>query len=302
MDPLVSIVVPTRNRRDTLQHVLPTLLAQTCGSDRYEILLCDYGSSDGTHDLVVSMEARNLHFVDVRIPGRAGGRNAGLRRAAGTIVLFTDADILAAPSLVDEHLAAHARYPGAAVVGWEVRVDSLDEYRVARVHPAARRRLHPAWRRRLSWPFFVTGNASARRSDLVRVGMFDESMTEYGHEDLELGYRLRRAGVSIIYHPAAVNYHWHPEPLADRTEKMYLAGRATVRLYRTHRDWRILARLGVNPFSLAWHAALRPGGALLERCRSRADQSAWSRTLVLEYAYLSGVRDALANRRRGRAT
>ena len=296
MTPQISLVVPTRNRCDTLQQVLPTLLAQTCDPARYEVLLCDYGSDDGTRELVASIGASNVRVVDVRVPGRAGGRNAGVRLARGHIILFTDADILADPSLVDEHLVAHARHPGAAVVGWEVRVDSLDEYRAVKGRPAARRRLHPPWKRRLSWPFFVTGNASARRDDLVRVGLFDESMTEYGHEDLELGYRLQRAGVPIVHHPAAVNFHWHPESLEARSTKMYLSGRATLRMYRTHRDWRILAWLGVNPFSLAWHAALRRDGPVLRRCRASAEASAWCRSLVLEHAYLAGVKDALAGR------
>ena len=80
-----------------------------------------------------------------------------------------------------------------AVVGCEVQVDSYDEYLRKSEHPAQRDPLHPPTRKRLSWLYFLTGNASVRRADLERVGGFDESFTGYGHEDLELGYRLEHA-------------------------------------------------------------------------------------------------------------
>jgi glycosyltransferase involved in cell wall biosynthesis len=290
----VSIVVPTWNRRDTLEHVLPTLLAQSCGADSYEVLLCDFASDDGTADLVASLGAPNLRRIVTTRGGRAAVRNEGIRRARGEIVLFTDADILADARLVDEHLAAHARHPDAAVVGWEVQVASIEQYRVAVARPETRRRLHRPGRRRLSWLFFLTGNASVRRTTLERAGLFDESFSDYGHEDLELGYRLSRAGTRIVYNPAAVNYHWHPESLDEKAGKRRLSGRATIRFYRKHRDWRILARLGVNPFSLAWHRALGPGGHAMRSIAMRAGRSRLCRSLVLEHAYLTGVKEALA--------
>ncbi|HAH88056.1 MAG TPA: glycosyl transferase, partial [Armatimonadetes bacterium] len=46
----ISIVMPTYNRRETLEHVLPTILNQTYPKDAYEILLSDSGSTDGTRE------------------------------------------------------------------------------------------------------------------------------------------------------------------------------------------------------------------------------------------------------------
>ncbi len=287
----VSIVVPTLNRCDTLAHVLPTLVRQTFPADEFEVLLCDAGSTDGTYDLVGGLGLPNLRLL--RCPGLARGpsRNIGIRCARGELVLFNDADILAAPDLVAQHVRAHTDRPGAAVVGCEVRVDSLDEYEVVRAHPRRRRTLHPSWKRRLSWLFFVTGNASVARETLLRVGMFDERFTEYGHEDLELGYRLQRSGVPIRHEPAAVNYHWHPETFDVRLRKMEASGRATVALYRKHRDPRILLQMGVNPITWVVHSLLRVD---VERSRWRqlAGRSALARRLVLEMAYLSGAKAA----------
>jgi len=297
----VSVVVPTSNRRATLEHVLPTLMHQAYDPAAYEILLCDAGSTDGTRELVDTLRPANLTLLTLPNRGRASARNAGIRQARGEIVLFTDADILADPRLIGEHARAHERHANAAIVGRVVEVGSLDAYRRAAAEPSARSRVHPPRERPLSWLFFVTGSASVRREVLVGAGLFDEASGAYGHEDLELGYRLQRRGVRIIYWPSAVNYHWHPESLDERSAKKRLSGEATIRFYRKHRDWRILVRLGVNPFSLGWHAVLSEDGRVMRACRARAARSRTCRAMVLEHAYLSGVKAALTDWRRGGA-
>lgn len=302
MNPKVSIVIPTLNRCDTLAHVLPTLANQTVSRDWFEILLCDTGSTDGTLELVAHLGLSNLRVLAAPGLSRGPARNLGIRGAKADLVLFNDADILASPQLVQRHIEAHARRPGGAIVGCEVRIDSLEEYEAAcgnaprdradGVQPAGRRRrrtLHPAWRRRLAWFFFLTGNASVGRDALERAGMFDERFTAYGHEDLDLGYRLRRNGVRIRYEPTAVSYHYHPETLDTRLEKMEASGRATVRMYRKHHDRRILWRMGINPATWAMHSLLG-GRPALGRWRQRAQSSALARTVALQLAYVSGAK------------
>ncbi len=285
----ISVVIPTLNRCETLEAVLPSLAAQTLPADQYEILLCDAGTDDETSELVSRLRLPNARVLTCRGLARGPSRNVGIRCARGDIVLFTDADIVAEPDLLERHLRTHERHPGSAVVGCEVRVDSLDEIQAMRADPRRRRTLHPGWKRRLSWLFFVTGNASVPRDALVRAGLFDDAITAYGHEDLELGYRLQRHGVAIRYEPHAVNYHWHPETLGARLAKMEASGRATVAMYRKHRDVRVLLWMGVNPVSWGVHAVLaRDGG--IERWRRRAEASPLARTVVLQLAYLSGVK------------
>ncbi len=287
----VSVVVPALNRCETLARVLPTLAYQTFPSDSYEILLCDAGSTDGTLDLVAGLRLSNLRVVPCPGLSRGPSRNIGIRCARGALILFNDADILADHHLIAEHVRAHDQRAGTAVVGCEVRVDSLEEYEAARANPRARRTLHPPWKRRLSWLFFVTGNASVARDTLVRVGMFDDTFTAYGHEDLELGFRLQRDGVKIRHVPTAVNYHWHPETLESRLAKMHASGRATIALYRKHRDPRILLRMGVTPLTWAAHTCLG-GDSALASWRTRADRSPLARRIALEMAYLSGAKAA----------
>ena len=304
----ISVVVPTYNRIETLKVVLPSLLEQTLDPVAYEIVLADSHSTDGTEtyvrELAGSLSGERVRYVPGAYSGRASARNAGVAAARAPVVLFTDADIIAANNLLERHALGHRDALGRriAVVGCELQVRSLDDYRRQRDDPAARRPLHPQTRRRLSWLYFLTGNASVRRADLLDVGCFDESFTGYGHEDLELGYRLEKSGVEIRYDPLAVNYHWHPVGYDEQIGRMELAGVSTVRFYRKHPDFTVKANLGMTPVSLALHsmlAAATPVRRAIERAGASQEfpkKNTWpyiARQIAYQYHYLNGVKRAL---------
>lgn len=286
----LSVVIPTYQRRDSLEVVLPSLLQQSFPADDYELLLCDAGSTDGTKELVEALQDARLKFLPGPNAGRSGARNRGVRAAAGDLILFTDADIIADPELLAEHWASHQKFPGDAVVGCEVQVDSLQQYEAYHKAPQDHARHNPK-RELLPWHYFLTGNASATKADLLRVGIFDESFTGYGHEDLELGYRLQKAGCRLRYRAQAVNYHWHPVPFEEQCQKMFLAGKSTVRFWKKHRDLRIPLIMGMNPLSLSVHALIPTGGRVYRALEAWATSgSKLGREILLQHYYLSGIR------------
>ncbi|MBV8637165.1 MAG: glycosyltransferase [Candidatus Eremiobacteraeota bacterium] len=293
--PEISVVVPTYNRFDTLAHVIPTLLAQDLPASEFEVLVCDSNSTDGTAEYLARVHAEhpNIRHLPGSYTGRAMARNAGIDAAQGDVVLFNDSDILASPDLLSRHLGHHREQKNIAVVGLEVQVKDLEDYAYKRDHPQDRGSLHKPTRKTLPWLYFLTGNASVRRDDLLRVGKFDEDFTGYGHEDLELGYRLERAGITILYEPNAVNYHCQDVPHDDQKEKMKLAGRSTVRFYRKHPDFAVQLNLGMTPVSLGLHSMLTNVPALLGFFDARAAKSKFARDLVQQYYYVSGIKAAL---------
>jgi GT2 family glycosyltransferase len=150
---------------------------------------------------------------------------------------------------------------------------------------------------------FLTGNASVPRAELDRVGRFDEDFTGYGHEDLELGYRLQHAGIPIEYEPAAVNYHWHPVPWDEQQRKYELAGKSTVRFYRKHPAFDVRLRLGMTGgvAGAPRRGATRipPLEAWIERGAARPG---FARTLSYQYHYLTGDQGGVAWIARSRAS
>jgi GT2 family glycosyltransferase len=291
----ISVVVPTYNRIDTLRYVIPALVAQDLRPDAFEVIVADSRSNDGTAEFLaeIARSSPNVRHLPGPYTGRAGARNAGIAAARAPIVLFTDADIIASPDLLSRHLARHAKGPGRAVIGCEIQVDSYAEYERKSGSLAARDPLHPPTRKHLSWLYFMTGNCSVRREDLERVGRFDEAFTGYGHEDLELGYRLQHAGVSIEYAAEAVNYHWHPVPFDQQQGRMELAGRSTVRFFRKHPTFDVRLRLGMTPVSLALHDLIDRIPALRRWIDDGAKAPGFLRTLSFQYHYLTGIKAAL---------
>jgi GT2 family glycosyltransferase len=299
--PEISVVVPTYNRLETLEYVLPTLLAQDLAPSQFEVLICDSMSTDGTAEFLAKTREShpNLRHLPGPYTGRAAARNAGIDAAQGEVVLFNDSDIFASPDLLSQHLRHHRAQRKVAVVGLEVQVKDRDDYAYKREHPDLRGYLHRPTRKTLPWLYFLTGNASVRREDLLRVGRFDESFTGYGHEDLELGYRLERAGVTILYEPNAINYHCQDVPHDDQKEKMRLAGRSTVRFYRKHPDFAVQLNLGMTPVSLGLHTVLERTPGFLNFFERRAKNSKFARDVVQQYYYVSGVKDALKDHNAG---
>lgn len=236
----LSVVVPTHDRRQVLPETLAALGRQTLPAAEFEVLVVDDGSDAQNREAIRAIvESHGRALIAKPQGGLASARNCGADRAQGAIVLFLDDDVIPAPDLLAEHLAAHqAAGESVAVVGSlpfppRVRVDSFlwyleqsghyDLYRNPRKYPGGRPPMPP-----------MNGNSSIPRELFFRVGKYDESFRQYGSEDLELGWRLARAGVRFVYHPRAVGYHDHVKGFAQFCADMETAGASLIRVYRKY--------------------------------------------------------------------
>ncbi|HVN70003.1 MAG TPA: glycosyltransferase [Candidatus Binatia bacterium] len=248
-----TIQLCTYNRAPLLARVLDACFDQTTPGDEYEVVLVDDGSSDETPAVIETARARaSCAFVVVtqRNAGLATARNAGIARASGEQIIFIDDDVLPLPNFVEEHLRAHARRPRAIVRGGAIEVADLDY-----LPP-------PIWSiKNYSGNYFWTTNVSAPLATIREIGGFDESFSEYGWEDIDVGLRLRAKGVRAVFHPAALVYHYKPRPRTANVDKMIAQARAqartAVRLIRRHPNWRAYLATGVNPVQRRFHAMLR---------------------------------------------
>jgi glycosyltransferase involved in cell wall biosynthesis len=207
--PRVSVITPTYNRCGRLLKVLGALERQTVGSDMFEVVLVDDGSTDGTADAVA---ARSFSFAWRLIRQANGGpsraRNAGIQEARGEIALFVDDDVVPEPELIAEHIASHDAEAGPLVVlgplaslahydkpwvSWEQ--EKLEQQYTAML----RGDYEPTFRQ------FWTGNASVGRAALLAEGGFDTSFPR--GEDVELGSRLAARGLQFRFNPRAMAFH-----------------------------------------------------------------------------------------------
>jgi GT2 family glycosyltransferase len=238
-----TIQLCTYNRAQLLERVLDACFEQTVAADAYEVVLVNDGSTDSTLDVIARARLRatcRFEVIDQPNSGLAKGRNAGIARATGERIIFIDDDVLPLPNFVEEHLRSHDAHPKAIVRGGAINVESFDD-----LPP-------PVWKLKdYSGNYFWTTNVSVPLTTIRAIGGFNESFSEYGWEDIDVGLRLRFGGVKAVFNPKALVYHWKPAPRGGDVEKMIRQARAqartAVQLAQIHPHWRTYLATGLNP-------------------------------------------------------
>lgn len=231
--PEISVVMPAYGRERELALALDALSAQRLERERYEVIVVDDGSPSSLAPVV---EARrgDLPLRHVRQEpnrGRAAARNRGAAEARGPVLLFLDADMIACPALLEAHLAAHRRAPAGSLVvlgpipvaaGYE---SALGRYMERRGHmkPGVDDEAVPH-------RYFVSANTSVPRARFDEVGGYDERYVHYGGEDIDLGWKLGRAGSRIVVARDAVAHHAYRYDIAAGAARMREFGRVTLPL------------------------------------------------------------------------
>ncbi len=196
--PLVSVVVPTCNRRAILEKCLSALARQTY--PRYELIVVDDCSSDDTPELLrlfaEAHPALSLRWLrNTTHAGTNVSRNRGTHEARGELVAFLDSDCIARADWLERLIAGFDRDTVAAVTGLVIDPPSANIYEyalsgIARVHG------------RDAAPRLVGGNMAVRREALLGFP-FDE----------DPGWKSARVGAAVA------------SPVCDE-EGLYLSLRA----------------------------------------------------------------------------
>ncbi|MGD8441447.1 MAG: glycosyltransferase [Holophagae bacterium] len=285
--PVLSIVIPTRNRRDILMVTLRALGHQRGLDGRFQVIVVDDGSTDGTEKAVRDsfFEAFDQTMVAAGGAGPARARNLGIAAAAADRVLLLGDDTIPTSRALAHHLEAAG--------GREVAVQGRIEWDPDRPTSDVMAFLAPAgpqfWFRGLvdggtvPWSQVLGSNLSAP-TDWFRAEPFDERFTDACMEDTELAWRWRCRGWSVVWSDRAVCHHHHHyddiEPFVDRQRRAGRWARLAIRLHPT-----MAFKLAGEPLlALPRKAVADAVRRLIGRGR-RAD--AWD--LRCRIAYLRGV-------------
>jgi glycosyltransferase involved in cell wall biosynthesis len=198
---MISVVVPTLNRKESLMACLQSLERQSYEREKFEVVIVDDGSTDGTEAAVQEYIRRSLltiRYYNEQRSGPGAARNLGVHHSQGEIIAFIEDDVLA-----HEHwLRNGANYfmeTGVACV--EGRTELQQSTESLRVFDAD------------EFLSFIPCNLFVRKELFLKVGgydpeYFDEQMKLYFREDADFGFKLlndnasvKRAGDVIIRHP-----------------------------------------------------------------------------------------------------
>lgn len=210
--PKVSVIIPTRNRSESLGRLLRSLQGTRDLSDiSLEILVIDNGSTDDTSRRLREASQRwpLLRALFEGRPGKNFALNRGIQEAKGEILCLMDDDIVLDPNWLAELVkdfrtagydALQPRVlPGRDPSGRSADASRLYQYNIPVIdYGESVRDLRG-----------LTGVIMSFRREVVgKAGLFDERLPASGyHGDTDLSRRIREAGFSIGYTPHVVAYH-----------------------------------------------------------------------------------------------
>lgn len=263
--PFVSVVIPTRNRSAMLEDCLQSLLAQDYPADRYEIIVIDDGSSDGTATTVAAIAGRSIgprvHYLRIPPSGVNAARNAGLSHAGGDPICFVDDDVEAPPSWLGAMVAGAQRHPDAGCLGGPIRLRLEGATpRLCGREPLGETELDLGSVDKETTLLYGT-NLAARRQAIRDAGGFRSDLSGPGDER-EWQYRLRAKHGTVMY--IADAWLWHRRVAEDLT----LVRLAQRRFDRGVRWAKVRAREGTPAHfrGLSWMALRQVAHVLLYRC------------------------------------
>lgn len=205
--PYVSALIVMRNELNYIKPSLMSFVNQTYPKDRYEIIVVDGCSDDGTVDIVngiireFSTDSFHIRLVDNPNRILASGWNIGIQSAKGAYVTRIDAHAEAAPDFIEKSVKTMLSVDAACVGG---KLDSIpvegDDLLVSKVLSSS----------------FGVGNSSFRVSDTAgyadtavyglyrktvfdEAGYFDEKLVR--NQDIDLHSRIKKAGYKFYFNP-----------------------------------------------------------------------------------------------------
>jgi glycosyltransferase involved in cell wall biosynthesis len=292
--PKLTVIIPTFNRKETLRQTLMSFGEQTSGD--FDLIVADDGSTDGTAEMVKSLKVP-YPIVHLWQPnsGRSAARNMGIKNAEGGIILFVDDHIIVQKDLITEHLRSHEKCSGTNVSVIRGRVEFFGKREDA-PDPAKeiiKRETRPSFSDQDPFRNFITNNISVRADALLKVEGFDEDFKEYGLQDSELGYRLRKAGFGFRTNPNAVGYIFSVGlTFQERCSRRRQVGRSSVLFYKKHRNLRIKLTLSTHFLSRIILRILSLGnGRIIKWAEGilKNRDSAFVKRIILLYNFLRGM-------------
>src|SRR4030095_13560129 len=219
--PLVSVIIPTRNRAHLLHRTLESVLKQS--TEKLEVIVVDDGSTDSTAAVAAAADPRVRVLRNPKPTGVSAARNRGIAAARGEWIAFCDDDDLLAPNKLQEQWTAAGRASANWAYAGDVNVD--DQLRVLSGGPPPDPETVMALLRRFN-PLASGGwNVVVRSNILAEVGTFDPTLRRT--EDWDLWIRIASKGPPACVHQPLVAYRfhrgnvvWDPREMVDEARKL----------------------------------------------------------------------------------
>lgn len=224
-EPFISVVVPAYNSEKTIKKCIDSLLS--IEYPNYEIIIVDDGSIDRTRE-ILSKYIDRIKIIESQHFGPSKCRNIAAKQAKGELVAFTDSDCIVEKNWLKELVEGFINNKIVGVGG--IQLSPEDETNFGKnvqaffeltgflggyIKFSSSEKLKEV-------PHNPSCNAIYRKSAFLNIGGFDENL--WPCEDVDLDYRLNKAGFIFMYNPKAIVYHYRPQSLKALLKMMLRYG------------------------------------------------------------------------------
>lgn len=238
----LSVIIPAYNRRESLRECLVSFEKQDYPADRFEIIVIDDGSQDGTAEMVRGLmrENNNLLYFQQSHKGPAAARNFGVEKSKGSVVSFTDTDCVPESNWVKKIIEAHCKNQGAVVIGGLTEVQR-GNIKASVSQSLSNGAMSVSINREREFIFFPTCNVSFKKDKIEEK--FDELFPFPAGEDLEFFWRIFKRKKKLIFDPDIKIMHNCHSNLKSFIKQAYLYGRGNYHVKYFHNDHPLLEEL-----------------------------------------------------------
>lgn len=208
-NPLVSVLVSTRNRPHSLKLASESILRQTCRD--FELIVVDQSTDGASKAIIESFADPRINYIRTDTVGLGQSRNVAVRASGAEIVVFTDDDCVCDEHWLAAFLEEYRRDPSLmAVYGRVLPYGPPQEgKRCVVTNVSMERRVYDR-----PVPHILLGghnNCSFRKDVFRRIGLYIDSLGAgtwmRGGEDVDILHRALRANIRVLYSPAPLAYH-----------------------------------------------------------------------------------------------
>jgi glycosyltransferase involved in cell wall biosynthesis len=238
--PMVSVILPTYNRRESLLRTLDSFIGQTLDAILFEVIVVDDGGEDGTELAIKSGEFPfALRYVRQRNQGDAAARNTGAQESEASYLVFVDDDIALEPDCLEgfwRHLHEDTRL---IVLGHLQTAFSADSRAplsstLELAFPVGQESDEGV----VPFTHCLSGFMAVNRTSYFEIGGMSGLVPGGANSwcDVDFAYRAHKLGYSFYRTAAARAYHYDQtkQDFDRRCRQMEKVGRQGVLLLKKH--------------------------------------------------------------------
>ncbi len=236
----LSIIIVSYNTKDLLLQCLKSIYKENIIKSIFEVIVVDNNSSDATCGMIKQEFPRVRLVENADNKGFTKANNQGIRISRGNYILFLNPDTVVKNNVFDKMVEFMGLHPEAGIVGpkllypngslqlscrrfYTLRAILMRRTFLGKIFPyskSLKNHLMTDWdHNEIHEVDWLLGACLMIRRELInQIGLLDEKYKMY-FEDVDLCYRVKKAGYKIYYYSDADVIHYHRRESAQRFSK-----------------------------------------------------------------------------------